>query len=350
MKRANSYKGHKNMNFLHRQTTGNIEENPFSSQLYVMVENSPVSLPSWAAGLVALGEHIAALDPGHPPVTVALELPTRRYAALFIALGVIYARQTRSDFTQKDFDGLAASAEPVKLRYRYQSVAYDGELAGCQIIDGEPHLVIKRLNEEKHYLPRSLSSQIIAISTDETLRLRHRELTFASNKNRNQGSLASQVFSGVDAADYLLSDRQDVVLFGPVGPLHHEAELPLALRDNDGNLSVGTLNEVVRVRDWRDQGSVNALLFPVSSEGEELPRELQIAPVAVFDGGLGYANWRYLIPGHHVALLTPGRTGFVQGDAALSEASLSRAGDHVLPTEVLRAFGSRQQISFTRYP
>jgi len=346
----NLNQGHINMSQFTPQSPNYVAIAPFSACLYVMVDGSPVPLPAWAGGLVALGQYLAALDTLHPPVTVALELPTRRYAALLVALGVVHGRQTKSNFTPREFDVLASSPTPISLRYRYQSVAYDGELSGCQTIRGEPHLVIRRLNGEHHYLPRSLSSQIIAIGSEDALRLRHRDLTFSAPQHGDQGSFAAQVFSDVQAADYLLSDRQDVVLFGPAGPLQYEALLPVALRDPAGNLCSGTLREAVRVREWRDQGSVNARLFPISSEGEEHPQELQVAPVAVFDGGLGYANWRYLVPGHHVALLTPGRTGFQQGDAALSEASLSRAGEHVLPPEVLSAFDSGQHVCFTRYP
>ncbi|AZI45266.1 hypothetical protein EHF33_20385 (plasmid) [Deinococcus psychrotolerans] len=323
----------------------------FAQRLAVVVGEETMRLPGWASSLVALGQYLATLDDAHPPLTAVLELPTRRYAALLVALGAVYGRQTRPVFTTNDFDVLASLSTPIKVRYRYQSVAFDGVLEGCVDRDGEAHLVIGRPGGAFHYLPRSMNSQLIAIGEDVHLGGHHRNLQFSGEYLRRQWAFAAGVFCKVDPSDYLLADRQDVILFGPAGPLNYEARLPMAIYDSEGVPQFGELREAVRVQDWRDEGSVNTELLPLSSEGElHLPEEARLfPPIAVFDGGFGYANWRYLIQGHHVALLTPGRIGFQQGDAAVSESFYARADEVELPWEVTQGFPAGQLLAFTRH-
>lgn len=325
---------------------------PLSQRLSVMADETPIPLPGWAGSLVALGEYLTDLPDAHPPVTVVVELPTRRYAALFVALGVIASRQTRPVYSLQDFDALAASSRPVNVRYRYQSVAFDGVVEGAVDRSGEPHLIIRRPSGECHYLPRSLNSQLIGIGKAAQLSERHRDLQFGGKHLKKEWDFAATVFSSVDPSDYLLADRQDVILFGPADPLRWEARLPLAVNDASGAWHVGELREAVRVRDWRDQGSVNAELFPVASDMEgHTPDEDRFFPsIAVFDGGLAYANWRYLISGHHVALLTPGRTGYQQGDLAMREAFYSGQGRVPLPPAVTGGFAANRILAFKRLP
>lgn len=307
-------------------------------------------LPAWASSLVALGEYLASLPDDHAPLTVVAELPTRRYAALFVALGVVAGRQTRPVYSLKAFDTLADLPPGTKVRYRYQSVAFDGEAAGSALRDGELHLLIRRPSGELHYLPRSLNSQLIGIGEAVQLSAGHRDLLFSGRFLRKDWAFAAEVFSDVDASNYLLADRKDVILFGPAEPLHWEARLPLGIKDAAGELHRGELREAVRISDWQDKGSVNTELFPVSSEIDiEAPLEERFFPsIAVFDGGLSYSNWRYLIDGHHVSLLTPGRAGFQQGDMACKAAFYASLGAHDLPPAVTSGLAHHRLLAFER--
>lgn len=332
--------------------TGHLTFFPSLAQrLRVMSGEISLPLPAWAGSLVTLGEYLAQLPDDSAPVTVVLELPTRRYAALFVALGVLSGRQTRSTYSLKEFDQLASSSRPTKVRYRYQSVAFDGIVEGSVVRDGEVHLMIVRPNGECHYLPRSLNSHLIGIGETADLSERHRDLQFRGKYLRKEWDFAANIFSAVDPSDYLLADRQDVILFGPAGPLSWEARLPLAVCSPSDELHSGELREAVRVRQWQDQGSTNAELFPVASDMEIHPPDAErfFPSIAVFDGGLAYANWRYLIAGHHVSLLTPGRTGYQQGDVAAYEAFYSGQGLHPLPEEVIGGFAADRILAFERW-
>lgn len=326
------------------------DRQPLSERLYVLAGDTPMPLPAWASSLVALGEYLSDLPDEHAPVTVVAELPSRRYAALLVSLGVVAGRQARPVYSLKDFDALAALPHGTRVRYRYQSVAFDGVVEGSVLRDGEPHLVIRRPTGEVHYLPRRLNAQLIGIGDSAHLNTQHRNLQFSGTLLQKEWAFATGVFSEVDAAEYLLADRQDVILFGPAEPLHWEGRLPLAVRNAAGEFLHGELREGVRVKDWRNQGSVNAELFPVSSDTNAEPdlHERFFPSIAVFDGGLAYGNWRYLIDGHHVSLLTPGRAGFQQGDMACKEAFYSSRGIHALPPQVTSGLAPHHLLAFTR--
>lgn len=302
-----------------------------------LLAGSPVykatPLPEWAVFFTDLGGLIASESNSHLPLTAVLALPTRTFAAVFTALGVVYKRRTLAPESQRHFEKLWVSDPGVTVRFRQGTTEHRGALSGTITRDGMRHLIITSSGTGTAYVPETMAHEIISVGVTHKRPQRTRLL-------RIQDPWLARMLEGCDEGEYLFHNRHDCLVVGYDSGLHEEAKLQLHLLDGPRQYISGNIECLLRIKRWQaGSKTYSSDILPYAAGQEEAGLELaRRFHVVVYDGSGPYLRWnRHLGSQHHIVLLDRTEHSFSEGVVAVNNACMRRSGEFVrLPFPVPR--------------
>lgn len=257
------------------------------------------------------------------PATLAFTAPTRPFAAIFVALGVVHARRMTAVETCGQFEEVWAMPGEVQVRYQLNGQEKRGTVVERTQRDGRRYLGIVEGKSGKTLLPEQLAHDLVVQQGGATRRSRSLTIT---------DPWLARMLDGCDPQQYLFNDRYDCLIVGQDNLLRREAELELQLPgDAPGSPRlVGNASCVLRVRRWQGPGKVfsSEVLPSITAPEDANLADLQRFSVVVFDGAGGYLRWQHRLRGqHHIVLLSRTDRRLDDAVSALDKAFRFREGD-----------------------
>lgn len=248
-----------------------------------------IPLPQWSQFFLELGYAIGSREDSESRILAGLALPTRAYAAVLVATGVIVGRLShpnRDENALTRFHQLSELAIGTSLYYRRQhgkriKVLFDG-------LTQDDSMIRLRAGGEMYEIPPSLARQIEFPSKEF-------DYLPGSSYGRSNNTLTPFLSYFLDVAaakEFITQSRLDCIMIGSVGRIEREInDVQFAVQDSKGGFLDGALQDIVRVRKF----CVNAktyrsdIFYTYSKEPPNLQQE--IPEVVLFDGANSFLNW-----------------------------------------------------------
>jgi hypothetical protein len=301
-----------------------------------------IALPAWTEFLISLTKTLNA-DVSSVPLTFVATLPTRSFAAVFVALGIVQSRRLVSGIKTGQFDEVWRMTGSVSVRY-----LWDGRAIGGTVVDRTERLGIRYLHiagkgSAITWLPEKLAQHLVIQQDGGPKRSRPLEIS---------DPWLARMLVGCDPEQYLFNDRYDCLIVGQDNFLQREAKLELLLLNeirNTPSLS-GTIDSVLRVKRWQAPGKAfSSDVLPSSSDHDEVDLEhLRRFPYIIFDGSSGYLRWQHLFRNqHHLVLLSRTDRKLDEAVTVLEKAFMNREGDSQI---TVTSPPGLETITFQRQP
>jgi hypothetical protein len=238
--------------------------------------------------LIELGESVARFDSEGTRLVVALALPTRAFAAAFIAASVVstvFEAEVPATDPWEHFELLASLPPGAAINHHRGNSIEQGRLLGLDERFGERLIKFETRNMTR-YLRPEMCSAIQVLADPGELRMTRRRLIRVPE-------FLARALPGVDAAALSATTRIDTLLVGPVDPLRHEIVTEQFAVGREADRCEGNLQTIIRARRFAGQNAPHRSEV-VAAGGESVPAMAgQASPrVVIFDGASGFNNWR----------------------------------------------------------
>jgi hypothetical protein len=263
----------------------------FVNEAHVLSDGRWAPIPRWAEYLVRLGAECATL-PGAPGSTLALVLPTRAYASMFCALGIVLRRASVAVPTDVDahYSRLRElpRGTPVTFRTKTAVSRFPGWLMGSESISGVDFLIIQP-SKGSTTIKVSRAYALDVIPTDRVMaELPDHPVCKAV---RGYGPLLGTLAPVRLAWQFLVASRLECVIVGSEATIRQEImssrfSLPAA-----GPGIEGSAQELLRVRRFiTGDGAHKSDVFSGTGSRQAEARAAEPA-VAIFDGAKSLLRW-----------------------------------------------------------
>ena len=266
---------------------------PFDN-LYYQENGSLFTLPAWAKFFLELGESLCHFEVNIFRFTAAIAVPTRTYAAAFIAGGLNCGRANHhhpeSDLEHFEKIWSLPPGTPLSFRVKDRKKKaikrdnkyYQGtKLIGIQVDQGFTNTVqyirpenvrnIEVLEEVDVKLPRDQQGRKIAPPSP----------------------LVKAIIGENRSYDFILRSRLECVIIGSKNLFRQELDIQLSPTLTPNDVFQGNLSDLLRVREFQPPGmGYRSSIVPAANK-----RNIRVAkessPYAViFDGSLGFIKWK----------------------------------------------------------
>lgn len=269
-------------------------------------ERTWLPVPAWCHFYIELGAAIARQPATTGRIVVGVASPTRAFAAPFTSLGLILAtvfEQSRPQGFQAHFDHLASL--PIGTPVTVSTPAGDrrtrGKLCGQVVRSGQPMLQVEvSARRDLHLLPPQEALRVQLAAAEEIALPSRPVLRPVRARARFALSLLPD-----ESHDVIGRSALDCVVVGMRTDLEHELTRARfgVFRDRGAPIP-GTLQDVVRVRDFTHGGDTYRSDFVPATGKQRPPAPGAAAPVAaVFDGASSYLRRRHFWPSAHAIVL-----------------------------------------------
>ena len=253
-------------------------------------------MPTWAESLQRIGAMAASGPATGRRTTVAIAVPTRSYAAVLVALGVVLGRSRVSvvpDEMNEHFAQICALPRGTRVWVTVAQRRHKGLVMGLGRIDGQPFVKIQLTTGDRltiHVGERNATS----VEIDEW------DGALPSEKKgkriiRRPGFLEA-AFAGLDPRDFGIRSRMDAVIIGSVASLRTEImNTSIGARLPNGRLVYGTFQDLLRSRRLaQGQAFRSDIVSDTTPDFSALPTESNCT--AVFDGARPFIKWHDAMP------------------------------------------------------
>ena len=252
-----------------------------------------LGLPTWVRYLVRTG----AMAATQPSRTCALVLPTRAYAAMFCAVGVVLRRlgvPVPRDATTH-FARLCALPSGTAVTYRTNALGrFTGWFVGCETASGAEYLVIQpqkggaTIRVGRPYALDVMPSEKVMTELPERA---------AYRASRGCGPLLTALLPASLRWEAMVSSRLECVVVGNETILRDEIT-STRFRFPAGCSNEGSAQDLLRVRDFGhgvEDGTYRSDVFSRTGTRQEDARTVTPS-VAIFDGASSLLRWGSLWP------------------------------------------------------
>ena len=266
-------------------------------------DGQKLPLPSWGKYYLRLGAAVAQSNDAHQSLITALAVPTRSFAAVLIATGVVISKAKAIDAKRQvspeaHFDMLSTLPIGTSVILRRGEKTVKGLLLGARDIrnNGTKMIGVQTQNQKggslEEWLPVS-SSPKIQVSTTAWTRL-PADSEKAKDVRTSRSDFVSHVFQGADLWNFVTKSAFDCLILGNVRPLVQEVtETKLTVGPRGRETSGGTLQDILRVRRLHtNDDAFRSEIFPVNARNQTMPSEEMEPHLVIFDGALGFLKWR----------------------------------------------------------
>ena len=312
-----------------------------AAQLSYSHDGRWVPLPEWAQYLFTLGTIVSTTQGAAATKTVlAVALPTRAYAALLLATGVVLGRSidpAGQGLGAEHFEMLCDLPIGTALIYSLDDQLAPAVFEGRKRFDVDVEDKVRigvRIQKRAAgagtlYLDEHQARAVQVrpgVDGEEAFRKRLPRLTgTAEARSRNQ--FLENLISHGGLTDFLTQPRLDTRLIGIANTLHKEVGLQLMSTGHAGR-GEGTLQDLIRCRRFLSDGHAYRTDLTPSS-ASQLSQQFPYA--TVFDGALAYLRCRDECRGtHQIIALDRSAAHFHDATSIINQAYLNRANSDTL--------------------
>jgi hypothetical protein len=268
------------------------------TNLYVKVEESWETLPSWAKFYINLGKVFYDNLPTNAKARVVITLPTRSYAGVFIAYGAVLS--SISDLVDdktinEHFQKLKRLEVGTSVIYRKLSRTYRGIYSGTEMVKGEERIKITIQEKNAGSLTEILNhkqSLSVQVAADKNYKL-------PKNPKGKENSISNFLKIGHRGYNYnrlLTLSHSQFYYIGSKKWVKDEAiDTQLAVYDSNNNEYIqGNLHELLRMKEFMgEQDSYQAHLLSSRSASHKFDlKNAAPSTFTIFDGATSYLRWR----------------------------------------------------------
>lgn len=262
-------------------------------------EGSWRPLPSWARYFLAVGRAaIATPSPGQRLVVAAV-VPTREYAAAFVALGAVEQRSRNSDLLggEAHYSELTSLMVGDKVTVLTAGKKYVASFKGVGPADGPDGILVEfEKDRMTQFLPKDQCHRV-AIGALGKARLPK----VGTPRDKTIGSWDAAFLESVlgidNASDYVRRDDFTALIIGQLQALSFELEEePFVALDARGKSVGGHIEDLIRTKKFADDAEGETFRTEVMSDrARRLDPELAALrpPVVIFDGGRAFEKHKY---------------------------------------------------------
>lgn len=261
--------------------------------LLVEYSGSWVPIPDWARFFLDLGRAAIMIQGPGERLVAAIAVPTREFAAAFVAIGAVEARtQLAGTIGDGHFETLCALGNGDEVTVFMSGKKYRGTFDRVAIVQGNEGIYVTfKKDGVNHFLPKGQSHRISVGSLGKGDLPKRPALVGANRRSWSETFVALGL--GVDDVDeFARTDDFTALIIGQVSDLQFELEdAPFAVRANGGAISKGHIEDLIRTRKFANDVTGEPFRTEVmSSRTYELDGALRSLnpPVVVFDGGQGF--------------------------------------------------------------
>ncbi len=257
-------------------------------------------VPHWANFYLALGSLVARRADARTQCVVGLAIPTRAYAAVLTATGVVTTRSripTRPVRAAEYFEWLCELPIDTPVTVRRANKIWKGLLCGCRTSSSGDLIGVQQQSNLTCWFPpkSSLNIQVTPENIRKLPKKQKGRPVVAVAELAEQNRFVSHLLpEGSDWQEFTTYSRLDCALLGTMSLLREEArETTFGAKSPNGDLVEGTLQDVLRVREFAGANqNYRSQVFSVTNR--KLPGTAGgLRPaVAVFDGAAGFLKWR----------------------------------------------------------
>ena len=273
-----------------------------SEQLVFRASGEWEPLPLWASSLVDLGDEIGSAS-RDLPLTLALAVPTRSFAAAMLVSGIISGRATRLPSERnrsRHFEMLCSLPEGTAVTFADGNVLRPGILAGVRDLQGG-----KRVRVQLQQRVEGKDSELACwVAEEKAVGIqvaRNPDQVLPKGAGRGKRIIHSSAFLEAALPDYdtdrfVLETSLECVVVGPRKALTAELEYKSFAISVDGALSLmGSLQDICRFRRLLSRTEAyRCEIVPSQTKKAVSPAAMNRSTVVVFDGALAYIRWRHL--------------------------------------------------------
>lgn len=217
--------------------------------LYSSSENVTQPLPAWASLFLEVGVRLAERPRNSRRAIVAMALPTRAYAAAFVAAGVTMGKARvpiQSPNLESYFSSLCNLQVGTRVFFSIKQKRHKGIVIGIEQYEGQSWLKIQLTNGDKLvYFVNKREADRVEVEEWEG------ELPKQGKKRLATplGGLANVILRGKDIRDFETKSRLEAFIIGSATTLRAEvADTVISARLPNGRLVSGSLQDLLRVK------------------------------------------------------------------------------------------------------
>ena len=327
------------------------ERSQFSRILHFQSGHQWVPVPEWGRFFIDVG-YLLGKQPEKSSRTIcAIAVPTRAYAAVLCATGVVESRISIPiglDAT-KHFSWLCTLPKKTTVTYRLKpTLVQKGWLMGCTKTDNgdwvEIQLQAKKNGGLVYKIPASESLKIEVAS--RPLKKLHPHVV--TRTLQGDGGLLSGILEKDLITDFIGHSRLECVIVGNSSRLREEiTNAQLAIIDDRSEAIEGKLQEALRPRQLvMDKMGFRSDVY--SAKTNPLDTEAEEAPLtAIFEGSTTFLKWRSVWPGANWIVILD-RTDYRFEDAS-SELNRLYASERTDANDMVRMPAAQQGLEYVAF-
>ena len=265
------------------------------------VDGSWSPLPSWVHFFLQVGRSAISVPGVNQRIVIAAVVPTRVFAAAFVALGAVEARSRVGSASSSDghFEQVASLTKGDKVTVLQAGKKYVASFDRAGRALGREGIFVvfdkDRKSRMTNFLPKEECDRV-AIGT-----LGRERLPKVGTPREKRASGWDEAFleAGLgitSAADYVRCDDFTALIIGQVQALSFELEeAPFAAASESGRLATGHIEDLIRTKKFANDSQGETFRTEVMSDrSRELEPELAALkpPVVILDGGRSYVKHR----------------------------------------------------------
>lgn len=260
--------------------------------LYYRVGRSDVRpLPAWTAYLRQIGAMASARSAAGRRISVAIAVPTRAFAAVFVTLGAVISR-SRVSVVSNDLNGrfarLCQLPPETKVWVTQGQKRHKGIILGLESVHGQPFVKIQLTTGDSLtiYVSEQNAGTVEADQWAGDLPGNEKGKRIV----RRAGFLEA-AFAGDDPRDFGIRSRVDAVIVGSVARLRTEiANTSIGASLSNGRHVYGTFQDMLRARRLAPTQSFRSdIVSDTAPDFSAVPSDG--ACTAIFDGARPFIKW-----------------------------------------------------------
>ncbi len=330
-----------------------------SERLVFRISNHWEPLPLWASSLVDLGDEIGSAS-RKLPLTLALAVPTRSFAAAMLVSGIISGRASREPVDRgrsQHFEMLCTLPEGTAVTFADGNILRPGILAGVRDLQGRKRVrvqlqqrVVGRHSQRARWVDEEGAIGIqVARNPDQLL---------PKGAGRGKRIIHSSAFLEAALPDYdtdrfVLETSLECVVVGQRKALTAELENNSFAISVDGAVSLmGSLQDICRFRRLLSRTEAyRCEIVPSQTKKAVSPSAINNSTVVVFDGALAYIRWRHLwADTDQIVLLDSTESQFEDAALAFNEEFIQTRADSECPFDIPQMAAGVETGLFERSP
>ncbi|BDA71630.1 hypothetical protein CAL7716_057960 [Calothrix sp. PCC 7716] len=284
--------------------------------IYFSENNQLIALPDWGIFFIKIGRWVAEEANQKYQHVIALSIPARNYAASLVALGVVLAKSanySRNISNQAKFDKFCNLREGRRVAFcsnnEWIEACFDGVCREYQ----EPRI---RIRVKSDTVTNRRNQQGKPDTTHFISKENINNVTLISNRN-NVNNIPVNIAKPIVVNKFLscclknncgihfyTKAQLDCHIIGNIKELEDEiTKASFACRLSSNRFEKGTLQDVLRVRNFLSSDTYAYRTEIISSFSNTLPEVSKKPFVSIFDGALGFTKWRDDYPNCHQIVL-----------------------------------------------